>query len=78
MDTATKIRQIVSEQLDVALESVTDQARFIEDLGADSLAIVELALAFENEFGVSIPDEVTSEIQTVADVIGYVLSQKAA
>jgi acyl carrier protein len=72
-----KVRQIVAEQLDVEIDKVTDEARFIEDLGADSLAVVEMVLAFEGEFGVNIPDEVTEKMVTVADVIAYVQKHAA-
>jgi acyl carrier protein len=74
---ADKVRKIVAEQLDVEIDKVTDEARFIEDLGADSLAVVEMVLAFEGEFGVNIPDEVTEKMVTVADVISYVQKHAA-
>jgi acyl carrier protein len=67
----------VAEQLDVEIAKVTDDARFIEDLGADSLAVVEMVLAFESEFGVNIPDEITQQMVTVADVITYVQKNAA-
>ena len=72
MNMADKVRKIVAEQLDVSVDKVTDDARFIEDLGADSLAVVEIVLSFETEFGIDIPDEVTSEMHTVGDVIAYI------
>lgn len=77
MDTMAKVKKIVAEQLDRKLEEITDEARFIEDLGADSLAVVEIVLAFEQEFGVDIPDEVAQEIVTVGDVIAYVQKHAA-
>ena len=77
MDISDKVRKIVADQLDVEMAKVTDDARFIEDLGADSLAVVEMVLAFEGEFGVNIPDEVTQEMVTVADVISYVQKHAA-
>ena len=66
-----KVRDIVVEQLGVKPEQVTPQAKFIEDLGADSLDIVELVMAFEEEFGNEIPDETAEKLQTVGDVIEY-------
>ncbi len=78
MAIAQKVKQIVSEQLDFDMAKITDESTFIEDLGADSLAVVEMALAFESEFGINIPDEVTSEMRTVADVIAYVQKHKAS
>lgn len=77
MDLVGKVKQIVSQQLDVDVAKVTDDARFIEDLGADSLAIVEIVLAFEEAFGVDIPDEATSRMVTVGDVIAYVQKHAA-
>jgi acyl carrier protein len=72
MAIADKVRKIVAEQLDVSIDKVTDDARFIEDLGADSLAVVEIVLAFETEFELEIPDEVTAEMRTIGDVLDYV------
>ena len=72
MDIAEKVREIVSSQLDVEIGEVKDEARFIEDLGADSLAIVELVLAFEEQFEIDIPDEDTEKIATVGDAIKYI------
>lgn len=67
-----RIRDIVVEQLGVKPEQVTPEAKFIEDLGADSLDTVELVMAFEEEFGNEIPDEEAEKLQTVGDVIKYV------
>ena len=72
MDIAEKVREIVSQQLDVDIAEVKDAAQFIEDLGADSLAIVELVLAFEEQFEIDIPDEDTEKIGTVGDAIQYI------
>jgi acyl carrier protein len=69
-----KVRDIVVEQLGVKPEQVTPEAKFIEDLGADSLDTVELVMAFEEEFGNEIPDETAEKLQTVGDVIEYVKS----
>lgn len=72
MDIAEKVKEIVSQQLDVDIAEVKDDARFIEDLGADSLAIVELVLAFEEQFEIDIPDEDTEKIATVGEAIKYI------
>src|SRR5205823_2507414 len=69
---AEKVKDIIVEQLGVNPEQVTPQASFIEDLGADSLDIVELVMAFEEEFGVEVPDEDAEKLQTVGDVIKYI------
>ena len=73
---AERIKSIIVEQLGVSLEEVTPEASFIEDLGADSLDIVELIMALEEEYDVEIPDEDAEKIQTVSDVITYVQSRK--
>ncbi|RME93077.1 MAG: acyl carrier protein [Verrucomicrobia bacterium] len=67
-----RVKKIVVEQLGVKPEQVTAEAKFMEDLGADSLDIVELVMAFEEEFGKEIPDEEAEKLQTVGDVIKYV------
>ena len=67
-----KVRDIIVEQLGVNPEQVTPTASFIEDLGADSLDIVELVMAFEEEFSVEVPDEDAEKLQTVGDVIKYI------
>jgi acyl carrier protein len=72
MDIAQKVKEIVAQQLDVDISEVKDEAQFIEDLGADSLAIVELVLAFEEQFEIDIPDEDTEKIGTVGDAIKYI------
>ena len=71
-----KIREIVVEQLGVDAEQVVPEANFVEDLGADSLDTVELIMAFEEEFGVEIPDTEAEKIKTVQDVIDYVEAHK--
>src|SRR5206468_1093671 len=72
-----KVKDIIVEQLGVNPEQVTPQASFIEDLGADSLDIVELVMAFEEEFGVEVPDEDAEKLQTVGDVIKYIEEKSA-
>jgi acyl carrier protein len=67
-----KVRDIIVEQLGVNPEQVTPEARFIEDLGADSLDTVELVMAFEEEFGVEVPDEDAEKLQTVGNVLEYI------
>ena len=67
-----KIRDIIVEQLGIDPDEVTEQSSFIDDLGADSLDIVELIMALEEEFGMEIPDEEAEKISTVGDVIEYI------
>ena len=67
-----RVKDIIVEQLGVKPDQVTPEAKFIEDLGADSLAIVELVLAFEEQFEIDIPDEDTEKIGTVGDAIKYI------
>jgi len=67
-----KVKDIIVDQLSVTPEQVTTNASFIDDLGADSLDTVELVMAFEEEFGVEVPDEVAEKLQTVNDVIKYI------
>ncbi len=74
-DVTDKIKKIICEQLDVPEEDVVPEASFVDDLGADSLDQVELIMAMEEEFDVSIPDEDAENIGTVQDAIDYV--QKA-
>ncbi len=77
MDIADKVKEIISQQLDVDLAEVKEAASFIDDLGADSLAIVELVLAFEEQFEIDIPDEDTEKIRTVGDAVTYIQEHKA-
>ncbi|MFN3409653.1 MAG: acyl carrier protein [Limisphaerales bacterium] len=67
-----RIKDIIVEQLGVNADQVVPEAKFIEDLGADSLDTVELVMALEEEFGTEIPDEQAEKLQTVGDVIKYV------
>ncbi len=77
-DIADRVKKIVVEHLGVESEKVTDNANFIDDLGADSLDTVELVMAFEEAFGVEIPDDAAEKITTVKDAIDYIEKQKAA
>ena len=80
MATSDKVKKIVAEQLGVEESSVVESASFMDDLGADSLAIVELVLAFEEQFKIDIPESETEKIQTVGDAISYIeetLSRRA-
>ena len=72
MAVAEKVKSIIVEQLGVDAEEVTPAASFTDDLGADSLDIVELVMAFEEEFGIEIPDEDAENITTVQDAINYI------
>ena len=67
-----RVKKIVVEQLGVKEEEATNNASFVDDLGADSLDTVELVMAFEEEFGVEVPDEDAEKLQTVGDVIKYI------
>ncbi|MEY4159530.1 MAG: hypothetical protein RLZZ136_151 [Pseudomonadota bacterium] len=75
-DTADRVKKIVVEHLGVEAEKVTEDASFIDDLGADSLDIVELVMAFEEEFGVEIPDDAAEKISTVSDAIKFITENK--
>ena len=67
-----KVKKIIIEQLEVAPDKVKPEASFSEDLKADSLAVVELVLALEEQFKIEIPDEDTEKIKTVGDAINYI------
>lgn len=71
-DVAARVKKIVVEHLGVEEAKVTPEANFIDDLGADSLDTVELVMAFEEEFGVEIPDEAAEKITTVQDAINFI------
>ena len=75
-DTFEKVKSIVVEQLGVDEKEVKMDAAYIDDLGADSLDIVELIMAFEEEFGIEIPDEAAEKIKTVQDVVSYIDQNK--
>lgn len=72
-----RVRNIVVEELSVEPSEVTPQATFIEDLGADSLDVVELIMRFEEEFDIEIPDEDAEKIATVQDAVSYIESKAA-
>lgn len=72
VDVMDRVKELVVEQLGVDAEEVTEEASFIDDLGADSLDIVELVMAFEEEFDLEIPDEDAEKIRTVGDAVEYI------
>ena len=71
-DLEAKVKSIIAEQLGVEEAEVTDDASFVDDLGADSLDTVELVMALEEEFGIEIPDEDAEKISSVSDAINYI------
>ena len=77
MSNIDKIKEIIVEQLGVEADQVVAEASFVNDLGADSLDTVELIMAFEEEFGVEIPDEKAEKIRTVADAVKMLDEEKA-
>jgi acyl carrier protein len=72
MSVAEKVKEIIVEQLGVDADEVTTEASFTDDLGADSLDIVELVMAFEEEFGLEIPDDEAEKISKVSEAIAYI------
>lgn len=76
MDIEAKVKEIIMDKLGVEESQITPEASFQNDLGADSLDIVELVMGFESEFGLSIPDEDAEKIGTVGDAVKYI-SEKA-
>jgi len=71
-----RVKDIIVDQLGVNADQVTIEAKFVEDLGADSLDTVELVMAFEEEFDIEVPDEEAEKLQSVGDVISYITSQQ--
>jgi acyl carrier protein len=77
-DKSEKVKDIIANELGVEREKLTDSASFIDDLGADSLDIVELVMEFEKEFNIEIPDEDAEKLRTVGDALGYLNGKVAA
>ena len=76
MSVEKRVKEIIVEQLGVTPDEVTNEASFVEDLGADSLDTVELVMAFEEEFGIEISDEDAEKIKTVQDAVSYIDEHK--
>ena len=77
-DITAEVKRIITEQLDVDEADIKNESTFIDDLGADSLGLVELVLAFEEAFEIDIPDEDTEKIRTVQDAIDYIGKNQAS
>jgi acyl carrier protein len=77
-DNSEKVKDIIANELGVEREKLTDGASFIDDLGADSLDIVELVMEFEKEFNIEIPDENAEKLRTVGDALAYLNGKVAA
>ena len=75
-DISSKVKKIVADHLGIEEAKVTEESSFIDDLGADSLDTVELVMAFEEKFGIEIPDDAAETIQTVKDAINYIESKQ--
>ena len=78
MEIENKVREIVCQQLDVDAEQVKAETSFVEDLGADSLAVVELVLALEEAFEIDIPDEDTETLRTFKDAVDYIAAKASS
>jgi len=72
-----KVKKAVIEQLDVREEKITEDSTFVQDLGADSLEVVEIVMALEEAFGIEIPDEEVDKIQTVGDAVNFIADKMA-
>jgi acyl carrier protein len=72
-----EVKEVVVEQLNANPEEVKEDSKFVEDLGADSLDVVELVMALEEKFGIEIPDEDAEKIQTVGDAVKYIEEHKS-
>ncbi len=77
MDIFNEVKEVVVEQLNANPDEVKEDSKFVEDLGADSLDVVELVMALEEKFGIEIPDEDAEKIQTVGDAVNYIKEHKA-
>ena len=75
-DIFERVKKVTVEELDVKPEEITMEASFTDDLGADSLDVVELVMAFEDEFEIDIPDEEVGEIKTVGNAVDYITKKK--
>jgi acyl carrier protein len=73
-----KVKEIIAKELEVGVQQLAPEAKFIEDLGADSLDIVELVMALEEEFGIDIPDEDAEKMKTVGDAMNYLKAHATA
>lgn len=71
-----RVKEIIVDQLGVSAEQVTPEAKFVEDLGADSLDTVELVMALEEEFDVEVPDDEAEKLQAVSDVVAFISSKQ--
>jgi acyl carrier protein len=78
MAVADQVKKIIVEQLGVDEDEVTPDASFVDDLGADSLDTVELVMAFEEEFGIEIPDDAAEHIQTVGDAVKFISEKQGS
>ena len=76
MKTIDKIKQIIAEQLCISTDDISDEAKVVEDLGADSLDVVEMLMTFEDEFGVSIPDEKLKELSDIPSIVKLIEEYK--
>ena len=76
MSDADKIKQIISKELELDEAEVVDGASLVDDLGADSLSVMELMIAFDDEFGVEVPEEDYDKLITVGDLVNYITSNK--
>ncbi len=76
MSDAEKIKQIIGKELEIEEAEVIDDASLIDDLGADSLSVMELMIAFDDEFGVEVPEEDYDKLITVGDIVKYITSNK--
>ena len=77
MDIFNEVKEVVVEQLNANPDEVKEDSKFVEDLGADSLDVVELVMALEEKFGIEIPDEDAEKIQTVGDAVKYIKEHKS-